>query len=122
MDREQLKCHCGCGQNDATDELFDKLNALEVKLGRQLCVTSGFRCFNWNNDPRVKGSKTSYHTTGQAADIACNVGEQAHVAALARLVGFCGIGFSTYRSFLHLDLGAVRKFAYDENGKVVPYV
>lgn len=121
MDRAQLTCLCGCGQNDATDELLEKLNALEEKLGRGLCVTSGYRCVSWNNDKRVGGSKRSFHVTGQAVDIAVPAEEQKHVGALARLVGFFGLGFAPYRGFLHLDLGQVRAWDYDINGKQVPH-
>lgn len=119
MDRDQLACHCGCKQNDASDELFEKLQALEDRFGKGLCITSGFRCSSWNR--RVKGALRSYHTTGQAADVACDMLEMPRLAAIARIVGFGGLGFNVYKSFLHLDLGPIRKFAYDINGKVTPY-
>jgi uncharacterized protein YcbK (DUF882 family) len=121
MDRDQLTCHCGCKENDATDELFEKLQALEAKFGRSLCVTSGYRCPSWNRNPRVGGSLTSYHVTGQAADIACDMAEMPRLAAIARIVGFGGLGFNVYKGFLHIDLGPIRKFEYDIHGKVTPY-
>lgn len=43
------------------------LDPLREAYGKPIIVTSGFRCERLNN--LVKGSKTSQHRTGQAADI-----------------------------------------------------
>lgn len=43
------------------------LDPLREGYGKPIIVTSGFRCEKLNN--LVKGSKTSQHKTGQAADI-----------------------------------------------------
>lgn len=43
------------------------LDPLREKYGKPIIVTSGYRCVKLNN--LIKGSKTSQHIRGQAADI-----------------------------------------------------
>ncbi|MCH5234923.1 MAG: peptidase M15 [Muribaculaceae bacterium] len=48
----------------------DILQPIREEYGFPITVTSGYRNVNVNN--KVKGSKTSQHIKGQAADITCN--------------------------------------------------
>lgn len=48
------------------DELLDPVRE---RWGSPIIVTSGYRCDKLNSHPKVKGSKTSQHRYGQAADI-----------------------------------------------------
>lgn len=45
------------------------LDPAREALGLPITVNSGYRCEQLNNDKKVRGSKTSQHLTGQAADI-----------------------------------------------------
>lgn len=56
------------------------LQPIRDALGCPIVVTSGYRCSRLNN--KVKGSKTSQHVTGQAADINNSCGSDIELAKI----------------------------------------
>lgn len=51
------------------NNLISILDIIREHWGKPINVTSGFRCDELNKHPDIKGSKTSHHLTGCAADI-----------------------------------------------------
>lgn len=47
------------------------LQPLRDAIGKPLRISSGYRCTQLNAHPRVGGSATSQHVTGEAADVWC---------------------------------------------------
>ena len=45
------------------------LQPLRIKLGKPIYISSGFRCQALNSHYKIKGSATSQHLLGEAADI-----------------------------------------------------
>lgn len=81
--------------------MLDKLEALRVRVGRPVVITSGFRSREHNAE--VGGVKDSLHMTGQAVDLKVPGMAPAQVAEVAAAVGFDGIG--TYDRHVHVSVG-----------------
>ena len=101
----ELACRCRthCRSEYYHDPAFlDALEALRMRLGRPLVISSGRRCALHN--AKVGGAPMSQHRLAVAADIVISGwGELARRALLQEAIalGFTGIGFGT--TFLHLD-------------------
>ena len=65
--REEFACPCGCGFDDIDPLLVTTLQRLRDEVKQPVIVNSGCRCKSHN--AAVKGSKTSQHLKGKAADI-----------------------------------------------------
>lgn len=65
--REEFACGCGCGFDEIDPLLVSTLQRLRDEVQRPVVVNSGCRCKSHN--AAVKGSKTSQHLKGKAADI-----------------------------------------------------
>ena len=65
--REEFACKCGCGFDDIDPLLVSALQRLRDEVQRPVIVNSGCRCRSHN--AAVKGSKSSQHLRGKAADI-----------------------------------------------------
>lgn len=97
-------------------ELLDKLDALTDEIRKynggftKFTVNSGFRSEAYNTE--IGGAAQSYHVKGMAADLDVPTeyvtGEQ--LADLAEKVGFGGIHFYSDSSFVHVDVGDVRRW------------
>ena len=70
FDRSEFACKCGCGADNVSAVLVDRLQRLRNFLRRPVVITSGVRCPSYNAS--VGGKPDSAHLTGEAADIACN--------------------------------------------------
>ena len=100
---KELRCKCGCGQNNMDPEFLEILEDIRRLFGGPLFITSGYRCPEHN----AKVSQSGYdgpHTTGRAVDIAVDRG------AAHRLLHIgCGAGLSIGVNqrgpgrFIHLD-------------------
>lgn len=101
----ELACRCRkhCRSEYYHDPGFlDALEALRMRLGRPLVISSGRRCAIHNAE--VGGAPLSQHRVAVAVDIVlAGWGDHARRALLheAIALGFTGIGFGT--TFLHLD-------------------
>ena len=65
--REEFICPCGCGFDDIDPLIVSTLQRLRDEVQRPVVVNSGCRCRSHN--AAVKGSKSSQHLRGKAADI-----------------------------------------------------
>lgn len=114
----EFKCRCGRKECDAVpveEELLRLLEFLRHDWGHPLIVTSGVRCSFWND--KVGGALKSQHVLGKAADLKIkNRNEGKALMALAKRVGFRGIGLA--ENFLHVDIrdGAPRFWEYPPRG------
>lgn len=82
--------------------LLDKLQALRDRVGKPVIVTSGYRTPEHNK--RIGGAKGSYHMQGLAADIVIKGLTSREIAAIARDIGFTGIGVYPTRGHCHVDV------------------
>jgi zinc D-Ala-D-Ala carboxypeptidase len=85
-------------------DLIAGLQQLRDKIGRNLTITSGFRCKTHNE--RVGGETGSYHTLGMAADVLRPPGmmptEMAKIAETIDVFANGGIGI--YPNRIHVDV------------------
>ena len=65
--RDEFACPCGCGFDDIDPLIVSTLQRLRDEVQRPVIVNSGCRCRSHN--AAVKGSKSSQHLRGKAADI-----------------------------------------------------
>ena len=100
FDFSEFACKCGCGKNEAKQELIDKLNVARSHAGTPFHISSGTRC-EVNN--RIGGgSLDSAHLAGWAADIQCNSSRPRHkILTGLREAGFTRIGLGI--TFIHAD-------------------
>lgn len=105
--RKEFQCPCGCTQQSVDTELAEKLQTIRDKVGRELKVTSGYRCLIHNASKAVGGSPSSKHCYGMAADWRAMNRSINPVALgiLAQAAGFGGIGIYWYdgNAFCHAD-------------------
>lgn len=102
----QIVCAC-CGACSLQTRLvmyLEKLAAEWMKIkGKILTVTSCYRCSEHNK--KVGGAKNSRHMLGQAADCSVKPADQEEFIALAKKIGFGGIGIG--QTFVHVDVRSI---------------
>lgn len=107
FERYEFQCPCGCGSQMVDTELASKLQTIRDKLGKKIKITSGYRCIRHNGSKTVKGSKSSRHLYGLAADWRTQDRSVNPVALgiLAQAAGFGGIGiyWHSQGAFVHTD-------------------
>lgn len=98
--KEEFTCKCGCGLNNISDDLLDKLDEARKIAGIPFSINCGTRCPKHNKE--VKGEPDSAHLYGFAADISAKTSQQkfAIISSLLK-VGFFRIG--VYPTFVHVD-------------------
>ncbi|WP_051184456.1 D-Ala-D-Ala carboxypeptidase family metallohydrolase [Desulfatiglans anilini] len=97
---ERFACKC-CGTNLIDPRIEGIVSRMEGDFCQALIVTSGYRCPSHN--AKVKGSPTSSHLRGLAADIFCPDSRsrfQIVESALKHGVTRIGIG----KNFIHIDI------------------
>ncbi|ADR34009.1 Peptidase M15A [Sulfuricurvum kujiense DSM 16994] len=101
--KDEFTCKCGCGLNNISDALLDKLDEARDISGVPFSINAGTRCKKHNSDPNVKGEPDSAHLYGYAADISAKTSQQkfAIISSLLK-VGFVRIG--VYDTFIHADI------------------
>lgn len=111
FNRNEFMCPCGCGKNDISADLVNRLQDLKDYLHKcergckYVMINSGCRCST--HSVNVGGFTNDMHVLGRAADIHCiddndNVYPAEQVAAVAELLGFGGIGIIDNFS-VHID-------------------
>ena len=94
-----------CGKNEMKSEFMGKLQALRMRYGKPMKITSGYRCPE--HPIEAKKEKPGAHASGLACDVGID-GQQAYeLMKDAFALGFTGIGVSQKGSgprFIHLDM------------------
>ena len=91
-------------------KLVGQLQFLRDYTGRAITVNSGYRSPEHNSSDKVKGSKTSQHLLGKAADITIEGLKPAEVYRLIdELIGMGlmlqgGLGLYEKKGFVHYDI------------------
>jgi len=93
-------------------KLLVKLIELRKILERPVYITSGYRCFEYNQ--KVGGIANSYHCIGLAADIKVNNINLTELLGYAEEIDFNGIGFYEKKNFLHLDVRPTKRTRWRE--------
>ncbi|MBR1603383.1 MAG: hypothetical protein IJ667_08085 [Synergistaceae bacterium] len=112
--RKEFRCHCGCGFDDVSPLLIEKLEKFREACGNKpMKIGSGCRCAKRN--AAVGGTSDSQHVKGTAADVYLVPGLTTdQMAKIAEQVGFDGIG--KYRWGVHVDVRG-SKARWDYRGK-----
>lgn len=98
---DEFACKCGCGFNDVSQALVDKLNKARDAAGTPFILTSACRCEIHNE--LVGGSPNSSHVDGLAADILCRTMLNRHdILGALFFAEFHRIGIS--KEFIHVDV------------------
>ncbi len=99
----EMKCKA-TGELEMDENFMDKLQALRLKYGKAMHVTSGYRSKQHPNE--INKAKGGWHTLGMAVDIRCHSDVAWDIVAEAMRLGFHGIGVSQKNGlprFIHLD-------------------
>ena len=94
-----------CGKNEMQADFMSRLQALRMRYGKPMKITSGYRCPE--HPIEAKKAKPGAHASGLACDVGVD-GQQAYdLIRHALQLGFTGIGVSQKGSgprFIHLDM------------------
>ena len=107
----EFACPC-CHRVMLHPKLLGKLVELRNTLERPVYITSGYRCFAYNQ--KVGGVANSYHCIGLAADIKVKDINLIELLGYAEEIDFAGIGFYEKKNFLHLDVRPTRRTRWQE--------
>ncbi|MDR1975579.1 MAG: peptidase M15 [Campylobacteraceae bacterium] len=95
----EFTCRCGCGLNNISLLLVEKLERARVACGCKFIITSGCRCEKHNT--KVGGVENSAHLKGYAVDIALpQIDRVVIILALRKEFNRIGIG----KTFIHVDI------------------
>lgn len=111
FDRREFRCLCGCGKDDISPELVNKLEEIyqycsKLPTGcKCIIVNSGCRCSK--HSVAVGGYANDAHTCSIAADITVYTSDgvpyaPTTIAAIAEHLGFSGIGLMATN--VHVDI------------------
>jgi len=100
FNKSEFSCGCGCGYDDISPKLVDKLQNLRDLVGKPIVVTSGCRCHDYNK--HIGGVSNSPHLLGLAADIQVSGMTPVTLAILADRIQYIRIGI--YDKHLHIDI------------------
>ena len=102
--RSEFKCQCGCGANDISLDLVQRLQEVRDALGQMMVISSGVRCKKHNE--AVGGSEHSSHIEGNATavDIACPNSVYREKLLTAIMPVFDRVGIA--KTFIHCDVDA----------------
>ena len=97
--RDEFACK-ETGENEIKDDFISRLDELRERCGFPFRITSGYR--SPRHSIEAVKSRPGQHTTGRAADIAVNGGEQRYILLREAFdMGFPGIGPA--KDFVHVD-------------------
>lgn len=113
----EFDCHgSGCCSETLVDQkLVEHLQKIRDHFGKAVTINSGYRCATHNKS--VGGATNSYHTKGQAADIAVDGIKPIEVARYAEELGILGIGLYETDAdgyFVHVDTRTSKSFWYGQ--------
>ena len=107
----EFTCPC-CNLVMLHPKLLGKLVELRNIMERPVYITSGYRCFEYNQ--KVGGVKNSYHRIGLAADIKVRDISLIELLEICENIDFTGIGFYEKKNFLHLDVRPTKRSRWRE--------
>jgi len=107
----EFACPC-CKKVMLHPLLLEKLERLRKIMERPIHITSGYRCFAYNQ--KVGGVTNSYHLIGLATDIKVKDINLIELLAYAEAIDFTGIGFYEKKNFLHLDVRPTQRTRWKE--------
>ena len=107
----EFACPC-CKRVMLHPLLLEKLEKLRKIIERLIHITSGYRCFEYNQ--KVGGVANSYHLIGLAADIKVKDINLIELLEICENIDFAGIGFYEKKNFLHLDVRPTRRTRWRE--------
>ena len=93
------------GENRMNAEFMDKLQALRIRYGKPMIITSGYR--SPRHSIEAKKQQPGTHAQGIACDVAVHGADAYELIELAMNLGFTGIGVSQKSGgprFVHLDI------------------
>lgn len=110
FNEDELRCRCGCGLMEFSDQSVRQLEALRVRVGRPLIITSGYRCPEYNDQVSLTGP-SGPHTITDNHNVTVDIGVSGKTASdlvfAAMSLGFTGIGVKqsgAHKSrFIHID-------------------
>ena len=98
---KELECRCGCGLNNFSQDMLDRLDMAREYAKIPFVVTSACRCEEHNR--AVGGKEDSSHTKGLAIDISAdNSPQRARVIYGLLMAGFNRMGIA--KNFVHVDI------------------
>lgn len=97
---DELKCKCGCEEQQMDAIFMALLDDMREELGFPFHLTSAYRCPDHNEKVSSTG-RAGPHTTGRAVDIAANGSKKYAILEAARKRGMCRFGIG--KSFVHID-------------------
>ncbi len=111
FNEDELRCRCGCGRMEFSDQSVSTLEELRQRVNRPMRITSGYRCPKYNDEVSGTGL-TGPHTVTAHYNITVDVKVSGEAAVdllhEALRLGFTGIGVKQSgphdRRFIHLDL------------------
>ena len=93
-------------------ELAKNLQVLRDEVGQTIIINSGYRSPAWNR--KIGGAKNSMHIKAMASDLVCvGLTPKQLKAVIERLIKTGKMkngGIGLYPSFVHYDIGAVRRW------------
>ena len=107
----EFACPC-CNLVMLHPKLLAKLIELRNILERPVYITSGYRCFEYNQ--KVGGIVNSYHCIGLAADIKVKDINLITLLEVCENIDFNGIGVYEKKNFLHLDVRPTKRIRWRE--------
>jgi hypothetical protein len=125
---DEMKCKCGCGENECEQPLYDALEKLRAAVSKALGkdtplhVNSAYRCSKHNK--AVGGAYTSQHVLGRAADVRVSGQTPAWLEKIARTIPeIKGIGRDDHKMFVHVDVRKTpaAQWCYGPSGETVKY-
>jgi zinc D-Ala-D-Ala carboxypeptidase len=101
FNEDEFTCKCGCGTNNISSKLIERLDNARHIAGVPFVLSSGCRCPSHNKN--VGGSPTSSHVNGTAVDIKVSSSKDKYkILTALMLEGFDRIGIA--KTFIHVDI------------------
>ena len=106
---EAYEFHCRhCGVQHMDEGFLDILEAMRVKYGKPIIISSGYRCSEYNVIVSKTNSPYGPHTTGKAADLLVSGKDAMQLICMMGEFGITGFGMNQkgphHLRFLHFDI------------------
>ena len=101
FNRAEFACTCGCGFDSVDAETLEVLEAVRMRFGAPVVITSGCRCMDHNR--RVGGTPGSQHVLARAADFRVQGIEPQEVYDFIDWRYPDQYGLGLYSTWVHID-------------------
>ena len=99
---KNFRCKC-CDKIEIDAGLILRLESLRSKVKTPIIINCGYRCEKHNKE--VRGSRTSFHMVGMAADIRCRKEKMPQLLEESLKI-FKGV--IEYSTFIHVDIRPIQ--------------